>query len=250
VALLTLIAFVTGDRATGLSAVPQIPYRVAHTFPHDPGAFTEGLIWQGGQLYESTGLVGSSSLRQVDLRSGRVERKTPIPGVFGEGLAAWQDRLYQLTYQDHRILVWRTACLCQVGSGYLAGQGWGLTTDGNRLLASDGSSTLRWLDPHTLQPTGELPVNAASSPVEGINELEWTPIGLYANLWPSNIAVRIDPHTGRVNGQLDLSRLGDSRDRDDPENVPNGIAFDPTDNHLLVTGKRWRHLYELALTGP
>jgi glutaminyl-peptide cyclotransferase len=248
VILLATVAFLPADQATGLSAIPQIPFRIVNTYPHDSSAFTEGLVWQDGQLYESTGLAGSSSLRQVDLASGRVVRMIAIPNLFAEGLASWRGLLYQLTYQDHQVLVWRNSCLCRIASAYLAGQGWGLTTDGNRLLASNGSNTLQWLDPTTFRPVGELRVNAATSPVDSLNELEWTPDGLFANLWPTDTAVRIDLQTGRVTGQLDLSRLGDSTDRNNQDNVPNGIAYDPANHHLLVTGKRWRHLYELALS--
>lgn len=247
VAILPLL--LGGDPAPGIQAVPNVPYRVVAVRPHDPSAFTEGLLWHQGWLYESTGLVGASSVRQVDPATGHVLRQVPDPAsYFGEGLALWKGRLIQLTWRDHRILIWGLDCLCRLGSSGLSGEGWGLTASRRWLYLSDGSDQLHILDPRTLRQVGALRVGAAGASVTGLNELEWTPQGIYANLWPTDAAVRIDPRTGRVTGRLDLSRLGDAADRASSDNVPNGIAYVPSTGHLLVTGKRWRHLYELALT--
>ena len=237
------------DAAGGSPSPPWLRYRVVRTLPHDPSAFTEGLLWHAGLLYESTGLVGASSLREVDPGTGRVLRQVQVPPpVFGEGLALLNGRLYQLTWQQHETLVWGLRCFCRLATFPLRGEGWGLTTDGRRLYLSDGSDAIRVVDPSTMRQVGTLVVGARGRPVQSINELEWTPYGLLANIWPTDVAVRIDPVTGRVTGRIDLSRLGDGADRSDIDNVPNGIAWVPGTGHLLVTGKRWRHLYELALS--
>lgn len=247
--VLILPFLLAGDPATGAWKVQHISYRVVAVLPHDPEAYTEGLLWHDGSLYESTGLIGASSLRQVDPATGRVRRQVRLPPpYFGEGLALWEGRLFQLTWRDHRILTWGLDCFCEQASTYLPDEGWGLTSDGQRLYASDGSDRLHVLDPRTLRQIGTIQVGSPGTSISSLNELEWTPQGIYANVWPSDTAVRIDPRTGAITGKLDLRPLGDAADRAGQDNVPNGIAYVPTTGHLLVTGKRWRHLYELALS--
>jgi glutaminyl-peptide cyclotransferase len=239
------------DVAYATGGAPRIGYRVVRVLPHSRDAFTEGLLWHEGRLYESTGLVGESSLREVDPATGRVLREQRVaPPIFAEGLALSGGRLYQLSWQQHVVTVWGLSCFCRLATHDLPGEGWGLTPDGTgrRLYLSDGSSRLRIIDPAGWRQVGSVDVHGPGGPVSSLNELEWTPDGLLANVWPSNVAVRIDPSTGRVTGKLDLSALGDAADRVDPDNVPNGIAYVPASGHVLVTGKRWAHMYELALT--
>jgi glutamine cyclotransferase len=237
------------DRDSGIRALPQIHYRVIRVLPHDPSAFTEGLLWHAGSLFESTGLVGSSTLRELDPNSGRTRRQVAIPSYFAEGLALWQGHLYQLTLHDQRVLIWDTSCLCQPRVTTFSGQGWGLTSNDHWLYVSDGSDRLRIIDPTTMSQLSTLRVESPGGPLPSLNALQWTPQGIYANFWPSDVAVVINPNSGRVISWLDLSQLGDRTDRADLDNVPNGIAFLPS-GHLMVTGKRWRHLYELDPTTP
>lgn len=247
--VLLFLLCVAGDGGNAVLATPQLGYEVIRVVPHDPGAYTEGLLWQGGDLYESTGLAGHSSLRRLDPVDGRVLRKVRIPApVFAEGIAVWHGRLFQLTWRSQLIMVWGLRCLCRIGTHHLSGQGWGMTAVGNRLYVSDGTGTLRILDPSTLRQVGTLRVTAPTGPVTSLNELEWTPWGIFANIWPTDVAVRIDPRTGVVDGWLDLTRLGTAADRRPPDNVPDGIAWVPGTRDLYLAGKRWREMYEVRLT--
>lgn len=228
-------------------------YQVVRTYPHDTSAYTQGLILADTILYESTGLYGRSDVRSVDLETGRVRKVVPLPeSQFGEGLALLAGRLYQLTWQSGTGYVYDAATLAPVDSFRYDGEGWGLTTDGQSLIMSDGSDTLRYLDPGTFEVTRRLPVRfSTGTPTTKLNELEFIDGELFANVYQSDWIVRIDPRTGVVREVLDLAALPDqAKERAPGEEVLNGIAFDPRTGHLLVTGKHWATLFALALKNP
>ena len=235
------------------SSIPVQGYTVVRSFPHDPSAYTEGLFYLDGYLYESTGTVGASSVRKVELDSGKVLQQTPTPWPdYGEGIAAWKDHLIQLTWQDHEGFLFDLATLTPRARFAYPGEGWSLTTDGTRLLMSDGTPTLRILDPDTLQQVGRIDVTADGKPLANLNELEWVKGELYANVWLTDRIARIDPASGRVVGWIDLAGLGPAPETlADPGNdVLNGIAYDAAHDRLFVTGKRWPRVYEIRLAPP
>jgi glutaminyl-peptide cyclotransferase len=225
----------------------QVRYEIVSTRPHDPTAFTQGLIVDGDVLHESTGLYGQSTVRTVDPDTGEVLRSTPLPAEhFGEGLTLFDGLLYQLTWREGVVHVYDRS-LTRVDTRAWAGEGWGLTTDDTALVLSDGSSTLFWIDPATWTPTRTITVTDAGRPVSLLNELEWVDGAVLANVWMSPLVVIVDPTSGEVTGQLDLTALlPDPATLTDPrDDVLNGVALDPSTGHLLVTGKRWPTLYEL-----
>jgi glutaminyl-peptide cyclotransferase len=225
---------------------PVCSYQVINTYPHDDGAFTQGLLYADGELFESTGLWGESSLRRVALETGTVLQIVNLdPGYFGEGLALWEDRLIQLTYLEHTALLWDASSFAATGSFAYSGQGWGLTHDGRRLIMSNGTSTLRFLDPVTHLESGTLAVAADGAPVIHLNELEWIAGEIFANQWYTDRIARIDPDTGRVIAWINLDGLLDPAPPSDE--VLNGIAWDAAGERLFVTGKRWPSLFEIEL---
>ncbi len=228
---------------------PTEGYRVVHVYPHDRHAFTEGLIYIEGYLYESTGLNGSSSLRQVDLETGTVRRQRDLPRCyFGEGLAARGADLVQLTFRAGRGFIYGRATFAMKGRFSYEGEGWGLTSDGVRLIMSDGTATLRFLDPDTLREIGRVAVRDGDAPVLYLNELEYVGGEVYANVWKSDRVARIDPDTGRVTGWIDLHDLLDAADGVPRPGVLNGIAYDAKHDRLFVTGKLWPKLFEIKVT--
>ena len=225
---------------------PLIEYRIAVEYPHDAGAFTQGLVIDRGALYESTGLRGRSSLRKVHLTTGRVVRQRRLSDrLFGEGLALVGDELYQLTWTSGRALVLRLKDFSLVREHRYAGQGWGLAYDGARLVMSDGSATLRFRDPVTFRVERELEVREGERTVEALNELEFVDGWVYANVWQSDRVARIHPATGAVTGWLDLSPIAEKERSAGEAGVANGIAWDG--RRLFVTGKLWRSVYALEL---
>ncbi|OYV76670.1 MAG: hypothetical protein B7Z66_07755 [Chromatiales bacterium 21-64-14] len=227
---------------------PTCQYRVVERFPHDSTAFTEGLVFDHGVLYESTGLRDGSTLRAVDLGTGRILRRRSLPAqVFGEGLTVARGQLIQLTYQSHLGFVYDPKTFAQLRTFHYAGQGWGITFDGKRLIMSNGSATLRLLDPETFQVIGKRIVRDAGRPVTGLNELEYIRGNLYANVWPTDRIARIDPATGTVTGWIRLTGLLDTNQWHRPVAEPNGIAYDPNGDRLLVTGKFWPWLFAIHL---
>lgn len=220
-------------------------------YPHDPAAFTQGLIFEDGILVESTGRF-PSTLRRVRLADGEVltRRELPRP-MFGEGLTRIGDRLYSVTWTEGRGFVSDADDLSPVGSFRYPGEGWGLTDDETRLILSDGTSTLRFIDPNTFQETGRINVIWQGGPLERLNELEWVDGTILANIWQSDRIARIDPASGRVLAMYDLSALFPDRgDLIPGEDVLNGIAWDAEGRRLFVTGKRWPKLFEIRLTEP
>ncbi len=215
--------------------------------PHDPAAFTQGLIVSGTSFLESTGLYGRSSLREVDITSGRVLRKRDISeGYFAEGLARIGDRLYQLTWLNNTGFVYDLN-FSQVQTWTYATEGWGLTSDGARLIMSDGSSRLYALDPLTLAVEHVITVTRQGQPVTQLNELEWIEGNIYANIWQTAEIVIIDPASGQVTGSVDLSKLHGMLPADQPIDVLNGIAYDPLTQRLWVTGKLWPEVFQIRL---
>jgi glutaminyl-peptide cyclotransferase len=231
------------------AAVPIYGYEVVNTYPHDPSAFTEGLFFLDGFLYESTGLENHSSIRKVRLETGTVVQKIDIASqYFGEGIVNWHDHLISLTWQTHVGFVFGLATLKLQKEFHYEGEGWALTQDGKQLIMSDGTPNLRFLNPDTLAPTGRLQVTFEGTPVRNVNELEWVKGEIYANVWETNWILRIDPKTGEVVGLIDLAGLlSPAEHTSGPDSVLNGIAYDAQRDRLFVTGKNWPKLFEIRL---
>jgi glutamine cyclotransferase len=224
-------------------------YKIVHDYPHDREAFTQGLLYHDGFLYETTGMEGKSSLRKVDLTTGKVLQRVDLPGAyFGEGLALWKDKLIQLTWKSKIGFVYDRATFRQIGSFNYSREGWGITQDGKRLIMSDGTSTLYFWDPETFKEIGHLDVTDNGKPVKNLNELEYVRGEIYANVWMTERIARISPATGRVLGWIDLPGLLTPAERSQTD-VMNGIAYDAKQNRLFVTGKNWPKLFEIAMPG-
>lgn len=227
--------------------VPVEPAKVVARFPHDPRAFTEGLLWHEGALYESTGEPGRSSIRKVDLATGTVLRKVEIPApTFGEGIMVWKDQIVSLTWREHVGWRWDLTSFRKLGQFTYPGEGWALTGDGTHLFMSDGTDAIRVLDPATMNEIRRIAVTFEGRPVRNINELEWVDGEILANLWMTNAIARIDPASGAVKGVIDLSALTAEVDPRGTDDVPNGIAWDAKGRRLFVTGKDWPTLFQIA----
>jgi glutaminyl-peptide cyclotransferase len=233
------------------STTPRISPRVIHSWPHDTAAYTQGLAICRGQLLESTGLLGRSEVRDVDVPTGSVRRKVTLPAnEFGEGITAVGDRLYQLTWRGGRGHVYNPATLSPIDSFTYAGEGWGLTTDGRLLYMSDGTSRIRVVDPAGFHEQRTIQVRERDSTVWMLNELEWVRGELWANVYQTDLVARIDPTTGHVVGWIDLGNLLTAAERQDVTTrggVANGIAFDSARNRVFVTGKLWPRLFEVDM---
>jgi glutaminyl-peptide cyclotransferase len=231
------------------SDVPLYGYRVVNAYPHDPKAFTQGLLYRDGFLFESTGRFGLSSLRKVRLETGEIVQEQRIGNRYwGEGLTKWKDQLIQITWQSKVAFVYDSTSFKLQNTLRYSGEGWGLTHDGNQLIMSDGSDTLRLLDPVSFSLKRRVPVRDGSAPVYRMNELEYVRGEVYANIWHTDRIARISPASGRVVGWIDLKGLlPPVYQLDDPEAVLNGIAYDADNNRLFVTGKLWPRLFEIEL---
>ena len=232
-----------------VSTIPTYGYKVVNAYPHDTDAFTEGLFYRDGFLYESTGLAGRSSLRKVRLESGEVLQKTELPPeIFGEGITDWKDRIVSLTWQSQIGFVFDLQKFSLEKHFSYPGEGWGLTHNNRELIMSDGSAELRWLDPTTLRERRRLHVSADGKPVDRLNELEWVEGEIYANVWQTDRIARIDPKSGHVVGWIDLGGLLPARERiPQHTDVLNGIAYDAATKRLFVTGKFWPKVFEIRL---
>lgn len=237
-----------------LTAAPSVQrrvdsYKVVHVYPHDLDAFTQGLIWADGHLYESTGRHGSSSVRMVDLSTGKVLREYDLPReYFGEGLTDWGNTLVQVTWRSQKGFVYDRATLKLIRTFEYQGEGWGLTHDQNELIMSDGTPYIRFFDPKTFAETHRIQVvDEANSPVDNINELEFVRGEIYANIWHSDEILRISPKTGNILGRIDLGGIIDQRELQDDDAVLNGIAYDQAQDRLFVTGKLWPKLFEIKV---
>lgn len=230
------------------SSAPQNTYQVTASYPHDPGAFTEGLVWSEGGFYESTGLNGKSNLRRVAFPSGVVTKQVDLSQTFfGEGLALVDDTLIQLTWQNHVGFTYDKATFKQQKTFPVSTEGWGITYDGKQLIMSDGSDQLFFLDPQTLKVTHHVNVMWDGTHLREINELEYINGEVWANVWRTNYIVRIDPATGQVNSYLDLSQLAQAQRGN--VDVLNGIAYDAKTGRVFVTGKLWPKIYVIKVEG-
>ena len=247
VALATVAISVCAKPAARAPSGVECRLKVIRVYPHDARAFTQGLLFLDGKLYESTGLNGRSSVRRVDLTSGQVEQESRLPTeFFGEGLARVGQRLIQLTWKNRKALVWDLASLNKEAEFAYDGEGWGLCFDGRHLVMSDGSDKLTWRNPITFAKEGELHVRLAGRPLANLNELECTGSAVYANVWQDNHIARIDAKSGEVTAWIDASGLLDPSETAAAD-VLNGIAEMASTGHLLVTGKLWPHLYEVEV---
>jgi glutamine cyclotransferase len=247
--LLVLTAMTLLPVAAAQISAPTDTYQVVRTYPHDPNAFTQGLIYVDGHLYESTGLNGRSSLRLLDLATGNVLQKHDLAHeFFGEGLTDWGSTLIQLTWTSHKAFVYDRFSFSLQRTISFDGEGWGLTHDETVLILSDGTSTLRLLDPKSLGVTRRLRVTDQSGrAVENLNELEYVRGEIYANVWQTNQIIRISPRTGKVLGRIDLTGIIDKRELHGEGAVLNGIAYDAAGDRLFVTGKLWPKLFEIKV---
>jgi glutamine cyclotransferase len=227
---------------------PVHGFEIVREYPHDPEAFTQGLIFRDRFLYESTGQNGQSTIRKVELDTGRVVQQRRLEDrYFGEGLTDWKDRLVQLTWQTNVGFVYDLATFEPRSTFAYPGEGWGLTHDGTQLIMSDGTASLRFLDPDTLQERARVRVLDGGRPVDLLNELEYIDGQVYANVWGSDRVALIDPRSGRVTAWIDLTGLLRGAARTGAEDVLNGIAYDAARGRLFVTGKLWPRLFEIRV---
>jgi len=241
-----------GDRATSEPAanavVPRYGYQIVNIWPHDSNAFTQGLILADGKLLESTGEVGRSSLRSVDLQTGRVLKKVDVPQpYFAEGIALLNGKIYQLTWQHQVGFIYDAQSFDRVGQFNYAGEGWGFTTDGKSLILSDGSNRIRFIDPTDFRVTKTITVLDGQTPIDQLNELEYVQGSIYANVWHDDRIAIIDPQNGHVTAWINLAGLIPQGELQDPEAVLNGIAYDQANDKLYVTGKLWPRLFEIKI---
>jgi glutaminyl-peptide cyclotransferase len=243
-----------GTRAPGFAPWAQAPgnlttygYQILNVYPHDPRAFTQGLQFLDGVLYEGTGQVGQSSIRRVELATGKVLQKRDVPAPhFGEGITVWKNDLVELTWQTHVAFVYDRATFEPRKQFNYPGEGWGLTQDTDSLIMSDGSDELRILDPVTFGERRRIKVTAAGAPLRNLNELEYVRGEIFANVWQTDYIARIAPDTGRVSGYIDLRGLLTPAERASTD-VLNGIAYDAAHDRLFVTGKWWPKLFEIKV---
>ena len=229
---------------------PPWRVKVVAAYPHDVTAFTQGLTVYDARMYEGTGRYGASSLRRVDIQTGRIERMVSLDkAYFGEGITVLDNRLYQFTWRNDIAIVYDVETFTVLETLNYGHEAWGLTNDGTHLIVSDGTATIRFLDPRTLQPVKHLTVHAGARMVDRLNELEYVRNEIWANIWYVDKIVRISPNDGKVLGWIDLSELYPHGVRS-KEDVLNGIAFDAVSDRVFVTGKNWSRLYEIEVVHP
>jgi glutamine cyclotransferase len=225
---------------------PVLGYTVQKAYPHDPEAFTQGLEYWRGYLYESTGLNGRSSIRKVELESGKIIRQRAVPrAYFGEGITLWKSALIELTWQSQIAFVYDRETFEPLHTFSYMGEGWGLTHDATDLIMSDGTAELRFLDPGTFKERRRITVTDGGRPVTRLNELEYVKGQVFANIWTTDRVARVDPVSGRVLAWIDLSGLMSGRGSVSADAVLNGIAYDEARDRLFVTGKLWPNLFEI-----
>ncbi|CAN5785687.1 glutaminyl-peptide cyclotransferase [soil metagenome] len=238
--------------------LPVYTYEVVNSFPHDPRAFTQGLMYYGGMLYESTGQYGESTIRKVELTTGRVVQQSKLSeDFFGEGITLFGDKIYQITWREGTTFVYNLADMKLVKELRYNGEGWGLTNDDKNLIMSDGTHVIRFIDAETFRTARTIVVNREDGrPLMNINELEFVKGEIWANIWHSeepqvlgrpNTIARIDPATGKLLGYIDLAGISPEDERRNKENTLNGIAYDAEGDRIFVTGKRWRKLFEIKV---
>jgi glutamine cyclotransferase len=232
----------------GCAQSPEYTYRVVHAYPHDPTAFTQGLEYHDGFLYEGTGREGHSTLRRVALETGKVVQRIDLaPDYFGEGITVINGRVVQLTYKSQTGFVYDRANFRLLRNFTYSGEGWGLTNDGSTIYMSDGSAQIRFWDPQTLQERKRITVREGGRAIDNLNELEWVHGEIYANIWQTNRIARISPADGHVIAWIDLTGLLKPEDLAEPVDVLNGIAYDAAHDRLFVTGKLWPKLFEIKI---
>ncbi len=245
-----LAACSCSSSTTQADAIPVYGFQVVHAYPHDIGAFTEGLFYHKGFLYEATGQNGQSSIRKVKPETGEVVQKREISeNYFGEGIINWKDKLYELTWQNQLGFIYNFETFEPLGQFHYPGEGWSMTTDGKRIIMDDGTPEIRFWDPETLQEIlPRLQVTADGEPVKNLNELEWVNGEIYANIWETDRIARIDPKTGKVIGWIDcIGLLPPGQRTPGSDSVLNGIAYDAERGRLFVTGKNWPKLFEIKV---
>lgn len=231
-----------------IGPVAKYGYQILNIYPHDSNAFTQGLILVDGKLLESTGQEGSSSLRIVEIATGKILKKVDVPSpYFAEGITVLNGKVYQLTWQHEEGFIYDAQTLEQNGKFDYLGEGWGLTTDGQSLILSDGSSQIKFLDPTNFRVTRTISVVEGSKPIDQLNELEFVQGDIYANVWHDNRIAVVDPKTGRLKAWIDLTGLMPEGEQLSPEAVLNGIAYDQAKDSLYVTGKLWPRLFEIKI---
>jgi glutamine cyclotransferase len=229
-------------------AVPVYKYQVVNSWQHDAEAYTQGLVFHDGSLFESTGLRGASSLRRVELKTGKVKKKLDVARpFFAEGMTIFHDKIFQLTWQDKKGFIYDLKKFRQDGEFTYDGEGWGLTHDNQSLILSDGTNRIRFLDPVSFQVLRTISVYDNGQPLMDLNELEYIKGEIYANIWKTDRIVRIDPSTGKINAWIDMAGLRYWADENPSENCLNGIAYDAENDRIFVTGKRWPQLFEIRL---
>jgi glutamine cyclotransferase len=253
VAFAVAVCFYSFSRASAPQSVqqtvPVLGAKIVKTYPHDANAFTQGLEYFGGFLYESTGKTGQSSVRKVDLATGKVLQKKDLSSeYFGEGLTIFRGKIYQITWLSNTGFVYDLRTFRKLSEFHYYGEGWGLAHDDSNLILSDGTNRLRYLDPETFKVVRTLEVYSGKEAVSNLNELEFIENEIYANVWHSNRIARIDPGSGLVRSWIDFSSLV-SQEQKEPEAVLNGIAFDPVRHRFFVTGKNWPHVFEARIEG-
>ncbi len=232
------------------NVIPVYTYKVVNTYPHDRSAFTEGLVFEDGVLYEGTGLRGYSNLRRVKLETGEILQICELPPqFFGEGVTVYGNKIIQLTWQSHIGFVYDKYSFKLLQEFNYPDEGWGIAHDGKHLIMSDGTATLHFLDPETFEEISQIEVSANNTPVTRINELEYIQGEIYANIWQTERIARIDPLTGQVIGWIDLKGILSPEDDSETVDVLNGIAYDLKNSRLFVTGKFWPKLFEIELIG-
>ncbi|MFT3723789.1 MAG: glutaminyl-peptide cyclotransferase [Hyphomonadaceae bacterium] len=243
------------SKPAAAAAPPEVPvygYTVVASYPHDPAAFTEGLQFVDGAMYESTGMEGTSWVRKVDLATGQVQQQHDVDKqYFGEGIVVLPDKIVSLTWKNQKGFILDRATLKQTGEFTYPGEGWALTTDGSKIYMSDGTAQIRVLDPATLAETGRIDVKMNGRPIDQINELEFIKGEIWANIFQADRIVRIDPATGEVKGVVYLAGLLTKEDKGAHNvDVLNGIAYDAAGDRIFVTGKYWPKIYEIKLKDP
>jgi glutamine cyclotransferase len=228
---------------------PVLQYDIIDTYPHDTGAFTQGLILKDGFLYEGTGLYGESSLRKVELETGRVLQQFNLPGeFFGEGITILNNKIYQLTWKKQTGFIYDYKTFRLLDIFTYSHEGWGITHDGEYLIISDGTESLRYVDAFTFKEIKQIDVSDNGQPVLRLNELEYVNNQIYANIWQTDRIAIIDPESGKVISWLDLSGILEPADTSEKTDVLNGIAFDAENGHLLITGKLWPKIFRIKIT--
>lgn len=249
-ALLLALLLLASPLLSAQEQIARYGYKVVNTYPHNIEAFTQGLLYHEGYLYEGTGKNGRSSISKIKLEDGSVLMSKDLSQrYFGEGIEIVGDKIYQLTWQSHLVFVYDKNSFESIESHYNATQGWGLAYDGEHLILSDGSATLQFMDPEGFAPVRKVEVRLGGNAIAQLNELEYIDGEVWANVWQTDFILRIDPASGEVNSVVDLSGLSERTQLGSNEAVLNGIAWDAEGERLFVTGKHWAHLFEIELLG-